>query len=378
MLSISCVCKRWYLRRMPQRLAVAVFCLLGVTLNVWLACAVLLPGAWTGRNDFLSLYAGARLSGTSDLYSREAVRQVQFDAVGERFPSLRFSRLPYYGLLLKPLAPLPYRAAYVVWLAWGAAVLAGFAALWPGGRSRWIMTCWFLPAFEALFNGQDAAHLVLWIAIAALLVRRDRPFWAGVALALCASKFHLAVLLPVVILGQRRWRVAAGGAVAGLVMLALSFAAAGRRWPWDYYAVLTDPLIHPTVLHMPSLHGMQLGIVPEVFGTLVVAISVYLVARASSFEWALAAALAGGLLVAFHTYLADCVVLLPIALQALQIRALRPAAIALATPLPWLFLQLPPPLPNFTRTLILLLVIGSALLLLRDQLRVDQHPRVRI
>jgi hypothetical protein len=163
-----------------------------------------------------------------------------------------------------------------------------------------------------------------------------------------------------------------------MVMVALSFAAAGPHWPWDYYAVLTDPLLHPSVLHMPSLHGMQLGIFAEAVGAAALALCVFFVARKVSFEWAVSVALAAGVLIGFHTYLADCVVLLPAAIQAIQVKALRPPAIALATPVPWLLLQLPPPLPNFTRALILLLVVGSALWLLRQRPNVDQHPRIRI
>jgi hypothetical protein len=345
---------------MRKRLTRILFCLAGVVLNVWVACGLLLPGAWTGRNDFLSLYAGARLSGTADLYSREAVRNTQLAAIGETGESLRFSRLPYYGLLLKPLGWLPYRVAFGVWVAAGVAALVAFAVLWRGA----MVCCWFLPAFVALFNGQDGGLLILWVALAAMLVRRDRHFWAGVVLALCASKYHLAILLPLVIVAQQRWRVAAGGAVAGVVMLAVSFAAGGWNWPREYYAVLTDGRLHPSVANMPSLHGMQMGIAAEAAGVLVLVVCVYLAARASSFEWAMAVALAAGLLVGFHTYLADCVVLLPAIILAMG--RLRVLAIALATPVPWLLLQMAAPLPNVTRMLILVVVVGMAVVSTRQ------------
>src|SRR3954469_17455731 len=113
-----------------RRIPLILFCLLGVALNVWVSCAVLLPGAWTGRNDFLGLYAGARLSGTPKLYDRDAVRQTQLQAAGETGESLRFSRLPYYGLVLKPMGWLPYRVSFAVWVFLGVVVLVWFAALW--------------------------------------------------------------------------------------------------------------------------------------------------------------------------------------------------------------------------------------------------------
>ena len=341
---------------------VVLFCLIGVAINTWLACSLLLPGAWAGKNDFAQLYAGARLAGSADLYNREAVHEVELKEAGRGGPSLRYSRLPYYALLLKPLGWLPYRAAYAVWLGLSFAALAGFAALWHGGAKTWLACCWFLPAFVAVFNGQDAGMLLLWTALAVALANRDRQFAAGAILGLCASKYHLAVLLPLVIVAQRRWRMASGFATVATAMILISFGVAGLRWPALYYDVLADPLLHPNPAIMPSLHGLQLGTAWEMLLTGLLAICVLVAARNASLRWGLTLALAAGVLVGYHTYLADCVLLLPAILQGLQSRGLRLPAIALLTPVPWLLLHLPPPLPNVARALIVLFVIGMVVL----------------
>ena len=345
---------------MQRRLALTLLCLAGVALNTWITCNYLVPGAWKGKNDFLGLYAGARLAGTSRLYDPEAARETQLREAGETLESQRFIRLPYYALMLKPVGLLPYRPAYGVWLALSVLSLAIFAALWPAGTTGWLICCWFLPGFVAVFNGQDAPMLLLWVALAVYLTKRDRQFAAGMVLALCASKYHLAILLPFVVLAQGRWRMLAGSLVAGAAMLAVSFGVAGRRWPWEYADVVTDPRIHPSVIHMPSFHGMQIGTPLQILMTLLVVLCVVVTARCASFEWGLAIALAAGVLVGFHTYLADCVIFLPAIIQAIQVKALRLPSIALATPVPWLLLQLPPPQPNLTRALMLMLVIGIA------------------
>jgi hypothetical protein len=74
-------------------------------------------------------------------------------------------------------------------------------------------------------NAQDVTFLLLWAALAVVLVRGGADFAAGLVLALCAQKFHLLVFLPVLIVAARRWRLGAGLVAGSAVLLALSFAA---------------------------------------------------------------------------------------------------------------------------------------------------------
>ena len=353
-----------------SRLAVWAVCLGGIAANVWFAWNLFLPGAaGTGRNDFLELYAGGQLAGSPDLYNPAKVREAELRAIGES--GLPFPRLPYYALLLKPLTWMPYRTAYAVWATMMVAALAAFGILWPHARpaSKWMLCCWSIPAWISVFNGQDVALLLLWVALAVWLLRGGREATAGVALALCASKYHLVVLVPLVILAQRRWRMAAGAAGAGAVMLAVSFLVAGASWPSRYWAGLADPGVQQAVSRMPNLYA-QLRLIPfglalQVVATILIAATVFLAARRTSeFAGPLALALAGSLLVSPHTYLADCALLLP----ALMIATAGGAAgslrripgVALATPIPWFLLELPLPLPTLTRALMLALVYELA------------------
>ncbi|MGA2038607.1 MAG: glycosyltransferase family 87 protein [Bryobacteraceae bacterium] len=352
------------------RFAVVAVCLAGVAANVWMAWNLFLPGAaGTGRNDFLSLYAGAQIVCNQDLYDRANVRAAEVRAIGET--GLPYSRLPYFALLMKPLTWLRYRTAYVVWEMMMVAALAAFGILWPHGSpaGKWILCCWSLPAWESVLNGQDVALLLLWMALAVRLLRRERAMAAGVVLALCAAKYHLVMLVPLVILAQRRWRMAAGAAAAGAAMAVVSFLVAGATWPWRYRAALADPLMQQGVAHMPNLNGL-LSVAPfnlalEGVAALLVAAAVFLAARRTrEFEGPLALALVGGLLVSFHTWLADCALLLPALIMTAgggtaRGRA-RISSTALATPVPWFLLQLPWPLPAITQGLLIGLVYGLA------------------
>ena len=196
---------------MRDSFAIGILSAIALSFMLWLA--------WTqrervlpGHNDFIQLYTGARLAFTGELYDRARVTEVQQEAVGVTGEAWRYTRLPYYAGLLWPLGLLPYRAAYGVWQVLSIGALAGFAALWRPPRLGLtvLFTLLSLPVFAGLMNGQDLSFVLLWLALAARWHKSGRPFWAGVALALCASKFHLFVLLPVWIVGQRAWRLAPG------------------------------------------------------------------------------------------------------------------------------------------------------------------------
>lgn len=349
-----------------SRLKVLAICVGGVVFNAWCAWNLFVPGAAsTGRNDFLPLYAFGQLTGSPNLYDTASVYAAESHAIGAY--GIVYPRLPYYGLLLKPLTWMPYQTAYRVWEALMLAAFAGFVLLWPHARpaEKWILCCWSLPFWAGLFNGQDGALLLLWLALAMRLFRGGREVLVGAVLALCASKYNLVILVPLVILAQRRWRMAAGASAVGAVMLALSFLAAGASWPLRYWAMLMDPLTEHGLDHMANLHALfsaiPFGVGLEAAVALLIAATVFLAARRTAdFEGPLALALAGSLLVSPHTYLADCALLLP----ALMFAAGRVAAggprrissTALATPVPWYLLQLLLPLPAITRALMVGLV----------------------
>jgi hypothetical protein len=309
----------------------------------WMQRGRILPG----YNDFIQLYTGARLAFTPGLYDRAEVAKVQSEAVGVAGESWRYTRLRYYAGLLWPLGRLPYRLAYGIWQALSISALAAFAVLWsPPGRGLTVLfTLLSLPAFAGLMNGQDLSFVLLWLALAVRWQRQGRSFAAGLILALCAAKFHLFLLLPLLILGRREWRLGAGLLTGGVVLAALSFAVAGLGWPGDYYCVLTDPLIHPQAGNMPNLHGL-FSFWPARGGwewpaAVVTAGAVWVVTRGADFDSALAATLAGGLLVSYHAYLPDCSVLLPaclIALSAAPWAGLRLLALVLLTPVAYLLL----------------------------------------
>jgi hypothetical protein len=149
-----------------------------------------------------------------------------------------------------------------------------------------------------------------------LLIRRDLDFAAGLLLALCSIKFHLFLLLPVVLILHRRWRVIHGALAGGALLVSLSIVADSWQWPQHFLAVVSNPELHPHPERMPTLYGLlyMLGIhsrAAEIALSAGVAVWVGLLARRWGFEMSVGLALAGGLLVCHHAYVADTVLVLP-------------------------------------------------------------------
>lgn len=213
-----------------------------------------------GVNDFAQLYAGATLVGTPELYSPEANKRVHREAIGVELSSVYYSRPPFYAFLLKPLAALPYRAAYWVFQSVSFLCLAWF--LWAFARSPVevaLFACLYPPLIFVLLNCQDAGIALALAGAGYLLLERDRPFAAGLVWSMCAIKPHLFVFLPVVLIVHRKWRALAGGCL----LVALSFAAQGRNWISEYLALLRSPEIHPDPDHMPNFQALRVAIDPH-------------------------------------------------------------------------------------------------------------------
>jgi Glycosyltransferase family 87 len=338
-----------------NRVTYAVVTLLGLALMAFLLWQVNDP-IRSARNDFLPLYVAGKLAGTGDLYDSHAYYAFMIQRFAARNASLRFTRLPFYAALLWPLSLLPYKTAYAAWWLLRIASLGGFVALWriPSRADAVLFTVLSLPVFASLAAGQDSILLLLFIAVAFRCWQNGNDYNAGLALSLCAIKFHLFVLLPLLFWRQRLGRMAAGFGSGAAALLAVSFAVEGWRWPFDYFAVLTDGRVHPSADSMPNLHGLFAGlphgVYLEALASAAVVAAAWLTLRTVSFPSGFALTLLGGLLLSFHSYLMDAAILLPallIVVAGTTRRSLKiagtlllspPAALLLVSHPPWSYL----------------------------------------
>ncbi len=333
-----------------------------------------LPRSLAGVNDFMGIYAGARLVGTPEqfttkrLYPRAGPARRDGSASSLR---ILYTRLPAFAFLFRPLGRLSYRTAYLVWQALSLTSFVAFLMLWPASDRRLLLcaACCSFPLFADVSGGQDVAFLLLVVTIAWRLTP-SRPFAAGAVLALSALKFHLFLLLPIFLIAQRRWRMLAGTSATTGAILAICFAVAGLDWIPNYVRFVLQGQTNPSVNAMVNLRGLVEGLPHslawEGAGAALVACGVAWIASRTNFSVGFSAALAGSLLTSHHAYAADALLLLPALLTlAWEVprTVLRVLCFLLLSPLPFLIsprVPLAAPVPLILVALLTALIVWLA------------------
>jgi hypothetical protein len=292
----------------------AVLCLIGLAVNCVIMGPDVFRSASQGRNDFRQFYIGGKLAASGGSYDKGRIVEAQQEAFGYSNLHLTPVRLPFYYSLLSPLARLPYRLALWLWTASTILAAVFFVMLYPAvRRSKLAMAgCWSLPLVFSIAIGQDVSIILVILAVTLRVLYAGNPLLAGLILSLCAIKFNLFLLLPVLFLGKRSWRLAAGFSMGTILLLAVSFIA-GADWPRSYIALVLDPAVDPNSPMMPNIHSLVANIpgkeFAEFFVSLTVIALVWCVVRRARFDVALAATLLGSILLTRHAYLQDCAIL---------------------------------------------------------------------
>ncbi|HLK51350.1 MAG TPA: glycosyltransferase family 87 protein [Bryobacteraceae bacterium] len=333
---------------MPRRTRSHIAVYLLISLAGAAFCTVMAlrsPTAW--NVDFNEFYSAGKLVGSGRLYDWAALRPIELEHTLRTVP---FGRIPAFAIAFVPFSVMPYTVARALWLILGFAALAAVVALWP--LSRWerlaAALCWSIPAAMCLAFGQDSVLFLFFVALGLALLRKERDFWAGVALSACAAKPHLALLLPVLLAARGKWKSLQGGIVGGAVMLLVSFAAEGADWPARLLSLSRAPEFNPAPDRMPTLAGLLSmfgGSLPvQIALSIAVVAACWILSRRLPLASAMALALAGGLLVSPHAYGYDALLLLPALM--LPFETGHPLwtqtwALLLMTPLPYLILLSP-------------------------------------
>ena len=210
----------------PERVAAATAYALAVATHVALAAIAILGDTAPRIDVWVVLQQGADALGRGDnVYTQQ---WTDSPGVQDFFPYL-----PWMGVLT---APGRWLAGDVRWavLVWSLVLFAGLWALARGRVERaaavtavLVLAPGTLTQVDQSWTEPVLAALIVWWAV---LVRRDKAWWAVIPLALaCASKQHLALLAPVLLLWRPfgAWRTLATGALAALLMLPWVIADAG-------------------------------------------------------------------------------------------------------------------------------------------------------
>lgn len=311
--------------------------------------------------DFAAFYSGGALVGTPQLYSPAAAFAVQERAIGCHHENLVFIKPPFYALLMWPLAQAPFETAFSIFRALVLVGVGLFLWMWPGDRWAAAAACaWSVPLAATFTVGQDVIFVLAAAMGAYRMLRAGRDFTAGLLFGLCGVKFHLLLLLPVLLARRRLWRTAAGGAIVAAGWIGLCFAAAGPGWLAQYRAALADSRMNPYAYNMANLRGLFHYSPAWVWAAVAVAILCCWIIWKGPLAAGMAAMLAGGVLIAPHTTVCDATLFLPGLLLARRLE--WPPARALAgfalTPL-YIFL------PHGALQVIVLLLLAAAAWMVR-------------
>jgi hypothetical protein len=223
--------------RVYSWMVVAVF---AVVCTLWVGLA--LPDLVDQRGkpigyDFMAFWSAARLAlagRPETAFDGAAIAAVQHAAV----PFLSNIWFPWHYpptflLVVAPLGLLPYPAALALFVLSTAALWAALVRQILPDRRAWIVAAAAPAGLITLLDGQNAL-LTAALAGFALLWLDRLPLTAGMLIGLLAVKPHLALLFPLALFIEGRWRSIAAAAAMALALCAASLALFG--WAsWDAF-----------------------------------------------------------------------------------------------------------------------------------------------
>jgi hypothetical protein len=134
-----------------------------------------------------------------------------------------------------------------------------FVFAWRGSglRNALLAVAASIPLQWSFANAQDLPWVLAFTGVAFSQLRRGNHLLAGLAFSVCLNKYHLFLLIPLVLISRERVRIALGLGAGALAILVLSFAVAGPRWPGDYLSLLFRSRLHIEGLYSPNLFGLM-------------------------------------------------------------------------------------------------------------------------
>jgi hypothetical protein len=206
-------------------------------------------------NDFAGFFVAAQILDrglTTQLYDRELHDQFYHELHPYLDPSdsIPYVHPPFVAGVLQPLTHLPFEVAAAVWFTISLGLFA--AGVWFLVRSLrslpreqtsliLLMALSFEPfMMECWLGGQLSAIGFFSYAVAWLLLSRNRPIAAGMALGLCFYKPTLLLLtLPLLVIG-RCGRLLLGMTITGCLLAGLSWVFVGWNGSLEYLNVLVS------------------------------------------------------------------------------------------------------------------------------------------
>lgn len=246
----------WSIGRRPAIVAWSMLLIVALGLGAMAGFMPRRHGDW-GTEDFIEYWAAYRVAAAGENPYEPARLLAVEQAAGraDDIPLMMWNP-PWLLVLMRPVLQKPYSVAASTWAGVNIVLAALACLLIASGyrRSRLeamdlvpasLGSLFSLPLVMTLERGQ--VSLVLLAAVAAVYwgVRRHHDVLAGVALSILTVKPHLffllAVLVVILVLRERRWRIVIGAA-SGLGLLLVGAAMQSRVLVEDWWLSVVSPL----------------------------------------------------------------------------------------------------------------------------------------
>ncbi len=223
-----------------KHLKVVVIPLAAILLIIQIALVALnITPALNGKTDFLVSYTAGQTIRSGNgraLYAVDGEQISPDKLTNAQATTVPVDHLAYEVLLYVPLSLFSYRNAYWIFMAINLALIAlcirmlqpylpKLEQLWYWLPSAAFL-CW-VPLGLALVAGHNSILLLALLLASAVSFYQERDFQAGVFLGLTLFRPEFSILIALLFLVWRRWRIVGGFVAASAVCLAISAAVAG-------------------------------------------------------------------------------------------------------------------------------------------------------
>ena len=263
------VCGKTPMEELYAKLTVAsgVF-LVVLQVSYLIFAAVVPPDHWIenthfviGR-DFLNTWMGGRSffsGGPAPWFDYQVYNQTLRQMFGPSYPEVYWSYPPHMVLFIWPLGLMPYVLAYITWCLAGIALyLYASSLVIPRGRLLFIAAA---PGIAVCtFFGQNGFYTAA-LLIGGLFVIDRRPILAGVLFGILTIKPQLGLLLPVVLLLERRWLTIASAIVTSAILVAIT----GMLFGWDVWLEFWHKVVPQQVWLTETSNGLLYAMVGTLF-----------------------------------------------------------------------------------------------------------------
>jgi alpha-1,2-mannosyltransferase len=232
--------RRWHIEAAAIAAALITFGVMASQLGG--GSGLLLGNKMPVFGDFIAFWSAGRIvldGNVALLHDAQTIVNAHAQAVQGLESYFPWRSAPPFLFVATPLALLPYTAAAVLFLSGCLAIYAfGMRQILPDWR--WVIVAATTPTVVFHFGSIQLGLWVTGFSALAFAFLDKRPVLAGAAISMLIVKPHLAVLWPVLLAIQGRWRafIAAGA------FTALWLIAAGMVFTWEEYLRFWADLAH--------------------------------------------------------------------------------------------------------------------------------------